>query len=474
LIVLRCVETLISQSKEELIALILQLRAIITEQAETLRLYAKRIEDLEREIATLKNGGRGSKPPPPDWVKPNTRSDTSATLGAGKKARKKRQHNFTWHRLVPTKIVEHACEQCPDCARTLSGGWEYSRHQIIEIPPIAAEVVDHVVVARHCGVCGKVCVPNLDTTQETLGQSHYGHRLVSLIAYLRMAGRLPKRTIQALLAVLLGVSLSVGQISELLHRVAKQGKSSYDALLASLRSSPYVHADETGWREDGQNGYLWSFSTASVRYFVYNHSRSHSIPEQVLSNFLGILISDFYNGYHYYLGLHQRCWVHLLRDVRELKQKFPTEGVLAWAKKLRDIYDRAKAFSSACPKARQAARLSFQAQLLELAVPYQECGLPQSVLCKRLVQFEAELFTFVEYPQVPSENNAAERSVRPRVIARKISGGTRSAEGSKTMAVLASLFETWRLQGQNALEACRQMLIDSQKPTRTQPTPTLS
>jgi hypothetical protein len=81
------------------------------------------------------------------------------------------------------------------------------------------------------------------------------------------------------------------------------------------------------------------------------------------------------------------------------------------------------------------------------------------VLAGRIVQFEAELFTFVEHPEVPSQNNAAERAVRPRVIARKISGGSRSPTGSKTMAVLASLFETWRLRGENALEACRKMLM---------------
>ena len=207
-------ETLASQSKEELIALVLQLRAIIEEQAQTLRLYAKRIEDLEKEIAALKNGGPGKKPPPPDWVKSNSRSETTPP-GEGKKPRKKRQHNFTWNRRDATKIVEHACEHCPDCGRALSGGWEYSRHQIMEIPPIEVEVIDHVVVARHCGVCGKVCVPEVDTTEETVGQSHLGHRLVSLIAYMRTMARLPKRMIQALLQVLYGISLSVGQISEL-------------------------------------------------------------------------------------------------------------------------------------------------------------------------------------------------------------------------------------------------------------------
>ena len=84
------------------------------------------------------------------------------------------------------------------------------------------------------------------------------------------------------------------------------------------------------------------------------------------------------------------------------------------------------------------------------------------MLCKRLLQFESELFTFVEYPQVPSENNPAERAIRPRVIARKISGGTRSPAGSQTMAVLSSLFATWQLRGEESLSACQKMLRDAQ------------
>jgi hypothetical protein len=87
-----------------------------------------------------------------------------------------------------------------------------------------------------------------------------------------------------------------------------------------------------------------------------------------------------------------------------------------------------------------------------------------------MVQFEAELFTFVEHPEVPSHNNAAERAVRPRVIARKISGGSRSPTGSTTMAGLASLFETWRLRGEDTLEACRQMLMTARPVATPEPT----
>ena len=457
-------ETLACQSQEELIGLILQLRSVVQQQAEALQQAGQEIGALKEEIARLKAGGPGTKPPssPPDWVKANT---CLAGVAPGKKPRKKRQHNFTWTRRDPTQTVEHACGQCPQCGRALSGGWEYSRRQILEMAPILLQVIDHVVVGRHCGVCGKDCVPEVDYTHQTMGHCHYGHRLVSLIAYLRTVGRLPKQTIQAVLETLLGLHVSVGQISALLQRVAAQGQQAYEQLAQELGQSDYANADETGWRENGQNGYLWSFSTARVRYFVYDKSRSHGVPERVLGeSFRGVLVSDFYAGYHYYLGLHQRCWVHLLRDVRELKQKYPTQGVLEWAQKLRDLYERAKMFSSECAKARRGARLDFQAQLLELAVPYVEACLPQSGLAARLVQFEAELFTFVEHPYVPSENNAAERAIRPRVIARKISGGTRSAQGSKTMAVLASLFETWRLRGEDCLQACRLMLIASQQP----------
>ena len=94
-----------------------------------------------------------------------------------------------------------------------------------------------------------------------------------------------------------------------------------------------------------------------------------------------------------------------------------------------------------------------------VALPYKDACLPQSGLAARMVALESELFTFVEHPEVPSENNAAERAVRRRVIARKISGGSRWPTGSETMAVLASLFEAWRLRGEDALEACRQMLM---------------
>ncbi len=87
-------------------------------------------------------------------------------------------------------------------------------------------------------------------------------------------------------------------------------------------------------------------------------------------------------------------------------------------------------------------------------------GVPQAVVCRRIAKYLPELFGFVGDPAVPSTNNAAERSVRPVVVQRKVSGGTRSPAGTGTFTTLATLFGTWRARGLDPLLACRRLLLD--------------
>jgi transposase len=459
--------TPVTPTYDELAILVVQLQKVLAEQADGLKRANARIAQLEAEILRLKNGGPDDKAGPsakPEWVKINTPEVFGPPL-----PRKLRPQGFTHHRLTPTKEIICAADTCPDCGRGLSGGWEHTRRQVIDLPPMTPIVTDYLVHARHCGVCQKTVVPTPDLSEVVVGQQSFGLGVVSLVAYLDTVGRLPVRTIASLLSCVLHLSVSSGQIVSLLHTVAKQGEGTYSDLKKSLRASDFVHADETGWRENGKNGYVWSFSTPLLRYFVYDKSRAHTVPKSVLGEaYGGILLSDFYGGYNYHYGWHQRCWVHLLRDVHALTQGHPNAGVLRWAAALRALYEEGKAFRSDDAKARARERVRLQRETTALSEPYVNACLPQSVLCKRLVQFESEMYTFVEFPQVPSENNAAERSVRPTVIMRKISGGTRSATGSKTMAVLASLFGTWQARGEDVLAACRQMLIDSQRTPRPQ------
>ena len=217
----------------------------------------------------------------------------------------------------------------------------------------------------------------------------------------------------------------------------------------------------------GISGYIWSFSTGRVRYFVYRQSRSGQVAKEVLGElFDGVVVSDFYCGYSVLLTRHQRCWAHFYRDLKKLVDANPSDAAVGqWVDRVMSIYKQAKEFSSDEERFRVRQRELFEQASLELARPYFKSDKPQRILAERIERFLPELFVFVEDPRVPSENNAAERAVRPAVIARKISGGTRSAKGSPTKAVLMSLFGTWLVRGQDTMQMCRQMLISANRIT---------
>lgn len=123
------------------------------------------------------------------------------------------------------------------------------------------------------------------------------------------------------------VELLEGEIVELLHAAAKTGKPYYQNLLSQIRGSPMINADETGGRQNGINGYFWSLSTSKAHVLLYRKSRSSQAVEEVVGKdsqeFKGVLVSDFYAAYNTCLGFHQRCWIHFLRDIHELKKRNP-------------------------------------------------------------------------------------------------------------------------------------------------------
>ena len=444
--------------KEELIALLKQALATIeAQQAQQAQLVALQAEvaALKQEIARLKSTPP-PKPPPvvPAFVKPNAKKRSPAP-------RKKRPQGFARPRQRPTQTLSHYPSTCSCCGRKLRGGWLHRVREVIELPTMPVEVIHHQIMARHCGVCNRREVAEWDLSEQVVGKSRLGVRLMSVIAYLDSVCRMPVRLIKRLLLGLYGLSLSVGEIAAVLHRVAKEGKATYEKLFQELQKSPLVHADETGWRENGQNGYIWSFSTPSLRLFTSHEGRSKEVVKQTLgSGFNGVLVSDFYGGYHWYTGLHQYCWVHLLGDLHKLAEQYPQDGEVAdFCGGVKGIYKEAKAFTHPNVFVRGRKRREFQQRLCTLAYSHLGQERPQRVLAERILKHEWGLFVFVEHPFVPSDNNAAERAIRPLVVMRKVSGGTRSERGSTTVSILMSLFGTWQVRGADLLEQCQQMLL---------------
>jgi hypothetical protein len=322
-----------------------------------------------------------------------------------------------------------------------------------------------VVVARRCGVCGKRALPKLEDQEiGAVGKRRFGASVQSLVTVLNIAGRLPIRMIRRMLRETCGLHLSNGSVVKLLDGARATAEPTVRELLEQVRASSSVCADETGWREDGVNGYLWTFATPTLRYYEYRHSRAGQVAVEVLGeNFGGTVTCDFYAAYNKLGAVLQRCWPHLLRDAKDLAEiNADRPEVAAWREALKALYLEAKTFHHDNPRKRTRARRYFEAQATKLAQPYaKDPQAPQRTLAQRILKHLHELFVFVSDPEVPGDNNLAERSLRPAVIARKISGGTRSPKGSETKMKLMSLFGTWQVRGKPLHATCQQLLLSS-------------
>lgn len=260
-------------AQEKIASLEAQLKQALEELhevSEQLRVAQARIEELEK-----------LKTPPPAFVKANKKKRPEEQ----KKARKKREakHNRARLHAKATQLVDHRLLTCPSCELRLGGLSPARVREVIDSahpPPV--EVTHHRIYKGWCTGCPQWHEAPLDFHEQVVGQGRIGVRLASLIATLRTVMRLPIRPIQAYLLTLHGVSISIGEIVELLHRLTTHMQPQLDALKAAVRASPAVQADETGWREDGENGYIWAVSTPSIRYYEYHHSRAGDVVKDLI------------------------------------------------------------------------------------------------------------------------------------------------------------------------------------------------
>lgn len=445
---------LIAAPKSELIR-------IIYEQQDQIKALQAQIAELR---SRLKDQGPKDKETLPSWVKPNVKKRK-------KQSRKHRSQGYGRKLDTPTKQVFHSFEVCPDCGRELGKPSVSYTRQTLDIPPSEVEVTEHVVFRRWCGMCHKQVTPKLNLKGIAVGQQRFGNGIMSRVAMFKETFRQPLATIQSYFDILHNFHLSEGELVNLLHNTAHLGKPTYENLKQEIQRSRVVYGDETGGRENGRNGYTWNFNTDKVKLLLYRHSRSQTVVTEALGeDFEGVLVSDFYAAYNVYAGFHQRCWVHYLRDVKKLKEYYPKDIRLRrWAKQIHRLYQQAKVWPGPGPNVpkgmkeqlRIKKQQEFETKLKHLCQKWMTQEVPMSTLCARAIKFLPEMFVFLRFEGVSSDNNSAERSVRHDVISRKISGGTRSPKGSETKSILSSLFGTWKLQQLNPLEQCQLLLAQA-------------
>ena len=432
----------------------------------------QQIKELKKQALNVSAGDALAKESAlPAFVKPNLprrrrRRKPGRTLGH-KPALRPVPRRIDAHQQVPLKRNAKNQPICPHCRVRLSKLRKQKR--IIEdLIRSSVAVTCYHTESGYCPNCNRR-VESRDPQQPPAANVPHGQlgiHALTVAAILRIRHRLPFRSIVQILKDLPGLSVSAGGIVKQIKRLCRWLEGKYQDLIRHMRASEHVHVDETGWRIDGRNFWLWAFTDPTFTLYHIDESRGGKVPLKLLGKaFGGTVIADFYGAYDKVGAHRQRCLTHLMRDVRDLNQTDQSfascplsRKLLRWCKealRLKKQWNRLgnKVYD------RRARRL--EERLDELIRSDWHPEHPDALrLCKRLKHRRAELTRFLWEKDLDGTNNAAERALRPAVVMRKITGGSRSRSGAQAWAQLASLIRTADQKGLGVYDATMRLITD--------------
>jgi len=276
-----------------------------------------------------------------------------------------------------------------------------------------------------------------------------GPTLAALIICLSLRLRLSRPRIREFLQDWLGISLSVGCINQCLTEGGRAVAPVEDELVAEIQQSELLHADETGWKESGRTVWLWVLRSATVTLYLIGR-RSWEVIANIIEQFGGWLMSDGYGQYRHY-GKRLRCLAHLIRKARGLAESCHPAAAAFGQMVLQTIAQVVEGIYLARGDPTMNLAEKFAAELAQLQT---ECEQHRDHAHEKTRQLAREflndwtaIWQVLAYPNLPITNNVAEQALRHWVIARKISHGTRTAEGSRAYTLLASVIDTCRQRG---------------------------
>jgi transposase len=446
-----------------------RLRRELEERAKQVAEQAREIEHLKRQLALRQqNSTVTSKPPSSDGLAGHQR-----VRGRRVKSRRKPggQPGHPGHSraLVPADrvddVVDHVPDRCRRCARRLQGRDAIGaprRHQVTDLPPMAAHITEHRCHGRQCPECGAITVAPLP--DDVVGQ--FGPQLTALIAYLTVVCRMPRLVVQRLLEGALQIPISLGSTQHAWEEASAAVAGPYAELEAAVRHEDVLNVDETGHRTNGEKRWLWTFVARTFVIYRIATSRGADVLHTVLgATFAGILGSDRLPTYlSYVTGQRQFCWAHVTRNVlsaldlahTSATKRFCREA-LALDRRLFRLWHRFRRD----PRARGApiTRAELIAKVLPIEKRLSALGERHLNVRNRDVRnlayaffvYHEHFFTFVHEDGVQPTNNAAERALRTAVQWRKIMFGTRSDQGERAVERLLTIVRTCQLQQLNAL-----------------------
>jgi hypothetical protein len=377
-------------------------------------------------------------------VKANSLAENQAKKGGGKlgHAGVGRQV-FSAAQADETRVAEVSAQMCADCECRLNRQSSNER-AIYELQREKLHKVYYTVERKVCPKCRKIVSGKVGNAFRRMSLSNELMVEIAEQHYVlgRTLGQLAER-----------FALPFSTLVDALKQIGKKLEPCLEKLIQDYRNALVRHADETGWRTDGGNGYSWYFGSEQVSLHLFRETRSASVVREVLGTqqLGGVLVVDRYNGYNRVPTQIQYCYAHLLREMKDLEQEFESDEEVKNYTLLMKLHlsDAMQLRNRGLPEAEYLR----EAEKIKLKIEELSGRQAKHPAVRRwqdfFVEKQTRLYEWCKSSQIPAENNYAEREIRKIVIARKMSYGSQSEEGAKTREIWTSILQTLKKREDN-------------------------
>jgi len=402
---------------------------------EVFKALEKRIEELE---------GLVKEKSKPSFVKKDVEEEPKKT---GQKE---------WHkgysRHIPERIdeiKEHKLDKCPICGEIVSDTQEIRERIVEDIEQPKIKNTKHLIHRCYCKKCDKIVEPEIE---DALLNARFGLKLMLLVLILKLDCRIPSNKVTSILSSVFGIKISDGEIYNILRQLSEAFGDYYSEIEKRIKEALIKNIDETSWRINGKNNWLWIFINKEIALFVVRKKRSSKVPIEILGDQKGkTIIDDRFSAYNELAKVsgceQQICWAHLLRNSKDLAEHYREAKYIH--KRMKYIYEKAK----------EGEKKEKLLHWIDLIVSRTYRSTEVFKFVKSVYRNHREnLFRFVNNPEIDSTNNRAERGLRHAVVIRKISNGSRSEDGAEITARLLSVLQTMKLQEVNPFNGAMDLL----------------
>lgn len=343
----------------------------------------------------------------------------------------------------PNEIVKHKLDVCPISGKPLGKPIGYRVKTIIDFPDKPIQTIEHRIMQYISPETGEIVEAKVD-----LPNNIYGKNLQSIVIMLKNLTNSHKK-ISDFIKELGAPTFSHRTVQNIAMKYIFALEPTQKNIIQELKKESYLHSDETGFRMDGKNGYVWGIFTKTKAIFLAAQSRAAKHFKKLIRNFKGIIVVDGYGGYDYY-PMKQRCWAHLIREFKDLAKN--DDEIDVQFRRLLILYEKLKELNSGPP--------------IETEIKKAKWVLNDIVTCLGFIKSAKKIRTYIEnggddwftalyHLGVPLHNNHAERELRSVVLLRKTIGCYRNWKGKRWIDVVISVIHTWKLQGQNIFQNLR-------------------